>query len=139
MTLRQLRIYTVREETREAFYSRWDTQARPLMQQHGFRLVEEWEGQPDPVRTTSATRVVGLALALRRRGRARAVRPVFEFGYVLEWEHAGQMRRGWDAFLADEQWQRAKAASRSSRAGEPVALVTDRLIEPRRWMPSDLD
>ncbi|MFZ2260056.1 NIPSNAP family protein [Luteococcus japonicus] len=80
MTIRQLRIYTIPHSKREAFFDRWDSAARPLMERHGFRIVTTWIGQVDP---TSATLPVRLAkalefLQLHRRDPGRS--GLFEFG-----------------------------------------------------------
>lgn len=138
MTVRQLRIYTVRADQRAAFLARWDAQARPLMERHGFRLVEQWEGSDDLVSSNPATRVLRLLLALRYPGRWRSAGRLFEFGYVLAWEDEEQMRNAWSAFLADGQWQQAKAATRATGAGEPVVMVTGRLLDPRPTGPGGL-
>lgn len=131
MTLRQLRIYTVQANDRDAVFHRWDTQARPLMQEHGFTFVEQWEGRVDPVSQNLPIRVLRLLLTMRHPSRPRSASHVFDFGYLLAWEDETQMRCAWDAFLDDPRWRHAKSITQRAAHGEPVVMVTDRLLHPR--------
>lgn len=128
MPINQLRIYTISELQRQAFFERWDSMARPLMERFGFHFVDTWTGRVDPVQVTPATRITRILSVARRPWVYRASRDTFEFVYRLEWADEQQMKDAWVAFLAEPMWIAAKATSRKSKDGEPVLFVSDRVL-----------
>ena len=132
MSVDQLRIYTVARDRREAFFRRWDNHAVPLMASHGFHIVEVWEGCVDPVTPSPTNWLMGLRLRARHPRQPIAEDAVFEFGYRLTWPNRDSLTQGWHEFLSDPRWIEAKKQSRADGSREPVLLVTDRVLTPRK-------
>ena len=98
--IRQLRIYELFEETKDAFHERFRDHAAPIMASHGFRIVAGWDSASDGGP---------------------------EFVYLLEWPDETTMNERWAAFMADDEWARIKRES-SSRHGPMVGSIQDRVL-----------
>lgn len=99
--INQLRIYEIFEDMQQAFLDRFRDQAARIMARHGFRMQAMW---------------------LTRHNDGPA------FAYLLAWESETEMAEKWAAFMADQEWKDAKAAS----AGGPplVGEITDYTLDP---------
>ncbi len=51
--------------------------------------------------------------------------------YLLEWESLAEREEKWNAFLADPQWQRARAETEKN--GQIVARVENLLLQPTAY------
>ena len=105
--VRQLRIYEIFDDTRDAFLDRFRDHAARIMARHGFRILAAWESSLD--------------------GR-------LEFVYLLEWPDEETMRAQWAAFLADEEWQAIKRET-AARHGTLVGDIEDRVLRPVAGFP----
>ena len=106
--IRQLRIYELFEETKEAFHERFRDHAAPIMARYGFRIVAGWDSTSDG-------------------------RP--EFVYLLEWPDETTMNERWAAFMADDEWARIKRET-SSRHGQMVGSIQDRVLSAVDYIPT---
>jgi hypothetical protein len=106
--IRQLRIYELFDDTREAFHARFRDHAAPIMAGYGFTIVAAWESANDG-------------------------HP--EFVYLLEWPDEATMAERWAAFRADEEWARVKRET-AARHGEMVGAIQDRVLSPVDYLPS---
>jgi heme-degrading monooxygenase HmoA len=105
--IRQLRIYEIFEDTKDAFHARFRDHASRIMATHGFRIVGAWES------TTDGT---------------------VEFTYVLEWPDEATMRDRWAAFMADEEWAQVKQDT-AAGTGPMVGAIQDRVLVPVGYLP----
>ena len=106
--IRQLRIYELFAETKDAFHERFRDHAAPIMASHGFRIVAGWDSTCDG-------------------------RP--EFVYLLEWPDETTMNERWAAFMADDEWARIKRET-SSRYGQMVGSIQDRVLTAVDYIPT---
>jgi heme-degrading monooxygenase HmoA len=95
--IHQLRIYHLTEEGKTGFEARFRDHATRIMRRYGFSILGAWQG-------------IGAEES--------------EFLYLLEWTDEAAMKRGWDGFLADEEW----LAIRSS--AKLVDGTEDRFLQP---------
>lgn len=51
--------------------------------------------------------------------------------YLLAWQSLAEREQKWDAFMADEEWQRERAAS--EQAGAIVANVSSQILTPTAY------
>ncbi len=105
--IRQLRIYELFDDTREAFHERFRDHAARIMATYGFTIVAGWESASDG-------------------------HP--EFVYLLEWPDEATMAERWGAFMADEEWARIKRET-AARHGDLVGSIQDRVLTPVDYLP----
>ncbi len=99
--IHQLRIYEVDPALVEQFDKRFKSHAKRIMERYGFHIES-----------------MGYSREAER----------IEFVYVLTWHDAEQMKAGWDAFMADSEWDEIKQRSRET-TGEPVlAKLADKVL-----------
>lgn len=109
VTLQQLRIYEIFDDTKPAFHDRFRDHALRIMARHGFRVVATWE-------TSNEGRV--------------------EFAYLLDWPDEAAMKAAWAAFMADAEWTDIK---RRTRGDKPlVRVLSDRTLRPTAYSPARL-
>ncbi len=100
--INQLRLYDVDPDLEGVFLDRFRDHAQRIMtERYGFRILAMW-----------------LAREERR----------LRFVYLLSWTDAAEMKAKWAAFMADEEWKRAKEESRIGRH-EPVQAIEDIPLE----------
>ena len=105
--VRQLRIYELFDDTREAFHARFRDHAVRIMTASGFTIVAAWESASD-------------------------CHP--EFVYLLDWPDEATMEDRWAAFRADEEWAQIKRET-AARHGELVGSIQDRVLTPVDYLP----
>ena len=93
--IHQLRIYELNPRNRDNFHRRFQEHALPIMQRHGFDVVDMWESD-----TVSK----------------------LQFIYVLAWPDEETMKSRWKAFLADPEWIEIKRRS-AAEHGELVRVA----------------
>ncbi len=99
--IHQLRIYQVNPNLLAEFDARFKDHAKRIMERYGFRVTSMWYSR---------------------------VKDRVEFIYILQWDDAAQMQAQWAAFMADQEWEKIKAHSRST-TGEPVvAKLVDQVL-----------
>lgn len=99
--IHQLRIYQVRPELLPEFDTRFKNHARRIMVTYGFDIESMWYSR---------------------------VEEKVEFVYILRWPDIQTMRKQWDAFMADAEWESIKQHSRET-TGEPVlAKLADQVL-----------
>ncbi len=97
--IHQLRIYEIFEPNKDAFHARFRDHATRIMTQYGFDIVAMWEAKC-PERT--------------------------EFVYLLRWPDEATKTQAWKAFMADQEWDDIKKATRGS--GALVGEIQDRTL-----------
>ena len=97
--IHQLRIYEIFESNKAAFHARFRDHAARIMQHYGFDIVAMWEAKR-PERT--------------------------EFVYLLRWPDEATKTRAWKGFMADQEWDDIKKATRGS--GDLVGEIEDRTL-----------
>ena len=97
--IHQLRIYEIFEGNKDAFHARFRDHAARIMKRYGFDIVAMWEAQ-------SAEQT--------------------EFVYLLRWPDEETKTRGWAAFMADQEWEDIKKATRDR--GALVGEIQDRAL-----------
>lgn len=107
--IRQLRVYELFEETREAFHERFREHAARIMARYGFHIVAGWDS-------------------------SSGGRP--EFVYLLEWPDETTMKKCWAAFMADEEWAAIKRET-SGRHNQMVGSVEDRVLIAVDYLPAN--
>ena len=105
--IRQLRIYEIFDETKDAFHERFRDHAARIMARHDFHFVAGWESRTDG-------------------------KP--EFIYVLEWPDTESMKARWAAFMADEEWATVKRET-TERSGPMVGQIQDRILTEVGYLP----
>jgi len=106
--IHQLRVYAMNPRNRDAFDARFRDHAVRIMRRHGFRIVSSWY-------TDDGT----------------------QFVYLLQWPDQESMRRGWEAFMADEEWARIKRESVRPLAGPIMTeILEDKVLLPAAWSPN---
>jgi hypothetical protein len=106
--IRQLRIYEIFADTKDAFHARFRDHAARIMATYGFRIVAGWES---------------------------ATGDRLEFVYLLEWPDEATMRERWAAFMADEEWAAIKRET-GARHGRLVGEIEDRVLHPVDYLPN---
>ena len=106
--IQQLRVYGMVERNRAAFDSRFRHHALRIMRRHGFDVVASWYTDDGA-----------------------------EFVYLLQWPDRAAMKRGWDAFMADEEWKRIKRESTRDLDGPIMTeILQDKVLVPATWSPN---
>jgi heme-degrading monooxygenase HmoA len=104
--IHQLRIYEIFEHNKAAFHARFRDHAARIMARHGFQIAAMWETET-PKRT--------------------------EFVYLLRWPDEQTKLRAWKAFMADQEWDEIKRATRGQ--GSLVGEIEDRLLALSDYSP----
>jgi len=102
----QLRIYEIFETNKDAFHTRFRDHAARIMKRYGFDIVAMWEAKR-PEQT--------------------------EFVYLLCWPDEETKTRSWKAFMADQEWDDIKKATRDR--GALVGQIQDRTLLPTDYSP----
>ena len=97
--IHQLRIYEIFEGNKDTFHARFRDHAARIMKRYGFDIIAMWEAK-------------------------RAERT--EFVYLLRWADEESKTRGWAAFMADQEWEDIKKATRDR--GALVGEIQDRAL-----------
>lgn len=106
--IQQLRVYGMVERNRAAFDARFRDHALRIMRRHGFDVVASWYTDDGA-----------------------------EFVYLLQWPDRAAMKRGWDAFMADEEWKRIKRESTRELDGPIMTeILQDKVLVPADWSPN---
>jgi heme-degrading monooxygenase HmoA len=104
--IHQLRIYEIFEANKDAFHARFRDHAARIMKRHGFNIIAMWEAQTE----------------------ART-----EFVYLLLWPDEQIKTSAWAAFMADQEWEDIKKATRDR--GSLVGRIEDRVLAPTDYSP----
>ena len=107
MMIYELRIYTAHPGKLGALIARFRDHTTGLFEKHGIKNVGYWRNS------------IG--------GRND------ELWYMLSYEDIAQRETAWAAFAADEEWQRARAASEEN--GPLVHHIENRIMEPTDFSP----
>ena len=105
--IHQLRIYEIFEANKDAFHARFRDHAARIMNRHGFQIVAMWEAKTEQ-RT--------------------------EFVYLLRWPDEQTKIAAWAAFMADQEWDDIKRATRGQ--GNLVGGIEDRVLVLTEYSPS---
>ena len=100
--INQMRIYQVPVENRGPFLDRFRDHAARIMARYNFRIQAMWTAD-----TADQTRFV----------------------YLLTWEDEADMKAGWDAFMADEEWPEIKRIT-ADKHGTMVLGIEDLILTP---------
>jgi len=100
--IHELRIYECVPGRLPALNRRFETITLKLWEKHGIRQTGFW------------TTLIG-----------RSNQTLF---YLLEWESLAERERKWNAFMADPEWQKARAET--EKDGPIVARVTNEILTP---------
>lgn len=106
--IRQLRIYEIFDETKDAFHERFRDHAARIMATYGFCFIAGWETSTDDGP---------------------------EFVYLLEWPDETTMKDRWAAFMADEEWAQIKRDTAAVH-GQMVGAIQDRVLTPVDYLPA---
>jgi hypothetical protein len=104
--IHELRIYECVPGRLGALHERFRNNTLRIFARHGIKSVAYWEDY------------IGISGRLT---------------YILEWEDLAHRQKAWDAFLADPEWQVARAKSEES--GPIVARVISTLMKPTDYSP----
>lgn len=104
--IHELRVYEAMPGKLPALHRRFRDVTLRLFERHGLKVVGFWDV------------VIGTSNQLV---------------YMLEFEDLGQRERAWQAFLADAEWQEARAAS--EKDGPLVARITNTILRPTNYSP----
>ncbi len=104
--LYELRTYDIMPGKGADINARFANVTSGLFKKHGIREVGYWEN------------VIGTSNQLI---------------YMLAWETMAERDQKWDAFAADPEWQKARAASEVN--GPLVARVTNSIMRPTHYSP----
>jgi len=105
--IHQLRIYEIFETNKDAFHARFRDHAARIMKRHSFDIVAMWEAKTD----------------------ART-----EFVYLLRWPDERTKTDAWAAFMADQEWDDIKRATRDR--GSLVGEIEDRVLVMTDYSPA---
>jgi len=105
--IHQLRIYEIFEHNKAAFHARFRDHAARIMRRHGFQIVAMWEAKTEQ-RT--------------------------EFVYLLQWPDEQSKNDAWAAFMADQEWDEIKRATRGQ--GALVGEIEDRPLALTDYSPA---
>ncbi len=100
--LYELRVYHCVPGRLPALLKRFDGTTLPLWKKHGIRQAGFW------------TVMIGESNQ--------------DLYYVLQWESLAEREKKWAAFMADPEWQAARAES--ERDGTIVASVSNSILQP---------
>jgi hypothetical protein len=103
--IHQLRIYEIFEENKAAFHARFRDHAARIMRRYGFQIVAMWEAETEK-RT--------------------------EFVYLLRRSDEQTKTDRWAAFMADQEWNEIKRATRENLVGH----IEDRVLRQTEYSPS---
>jgi heme-degrading monooxygenase HmoA len=104
--IHQLRIYEIFEANKDLFHARFRDHAARIMKRHGFQILAMWEAKTE--------------------GRT-------EFVYLLRWPDEQAKTQAWKAFMADQEWEEIKRATRDR--GPLVGAIEDRLLVATDYSP----
>jgi heme-degrading monooxygenase HmoA len=102
--IHQLRIYEIFETNKDGFHARFRDHAARIMKRHGF--IAMWEAKTE----------------------ART-----EFVYLLRWPDEQTKTAAWTAFMADQEWEDIKKATRDR--GSLVGRIEDRVLVATDYSP----
>ncbi len=105
--IHQLRIYEIFETSKDAFHTRFRDHAARIMKRYAFDIVAMWEAKR-PERT--------------------------EFVYLLRWPDEQTKTQAWAAFMADQEWDDIKKATRDR--GALVGEIQDRPLLLTDYSPA---
>ena len=101
--INQLRIYSVPPHNRGPFLDRFrDHAVRIMSEDYGFRIQAMWTSETDDA---------------------------LKFVYLLNWDDKAQMRDGWAAFMANEEWAAIKKRT-AAQHGDFVLGIEDLILDP---------
>lgn len=100
--IHELRIYRCVPGRLPDLLKRFDTVTLKLWERHGIRPVGFW------------TTVIGESNQ--------------DLHYLLEWKDLAERERVWGGFMADAEWQKARAET--ERSGPIVANITSSILQP---------
>lgn len=106
--IHQLRIYEIFDHNKSAFHARFRDHAARIMRKYAFDIVAMWEARTE-----------------RRT----------EFVYLLAWPDEAAKSAAWDQFMADDEWNEIKRATRAEH-GDLVGAIEDRVLVPAGYSPS---
>jgi hypothetical protein len=104
--IHQLRIYEIFETNKDLFHSRFRDHAARIMKRHDFDIVAMWEAKTE-------TRT--------------------EFVYLLRWPDEQTKIEAWASFMADQEWDDIKRATR--HRGALVGDIEDRVLVMTDYSP----
>ncbi|MCB0489427.1 MAG: NIPSNAP family protein [Cyclobacteriaceae bacterium] len=103
----QLRIYELTKKNKEVFHERFKTEAIRIMNKYDFNIISVWETEfEDKV----------------------------EFVYLLQWETEAALKKGWEGFMADQEWKDIKKVT-SAKYGSFVEKIEDRTLWVQDYSP----
>ena len=103
----QLRIYELTKKNKEVFHERFKTEAIRIMNKYDFNIISVWETEfEDKV----------------------------EFVYLLQWETEAALKKGWEGFMADQEWKEIKKVT-SAKYGSFVEKIEDRTLWVQDYSP----
>ena len=103
----QLRIYELTKKNKEVFHERFKTEAIRIMNKYDFNIISIWETEfEDKV----------------------------EFVYLLQWETEAALKKGWEGFMADQEWKDIKKVT-SAKYGSFVEKIEDRTLWVQDYSP----
>ncbi|WP_434732918.1 NIPSNAP family protein [Rhizobium sp. YTUHZ044] len=103
--IHELRIYTCLPERLPALQQRFETATLAIWERLGIRSLGFW------------TTMIGSSSN--------------DLTYLLEWRSLAEREQKWAEFIADREWQEAKAKSEAD--GAIVANITSSLLKPTRF------
>lgn len=103
----QLRIYELTKENKEVFHERFKTEAMRIMKKYEFNIIAIWE-------TEFENKI--------------------EFAYLLQWETEAALKKGWEGFMADQEWKDIKKIT-SAKYGSFVEKIEDRTLWVQDYSP----
>lgn len=104
--LHQLRIYQIKPQLKEAFDKRFREHAVRIMKSHGFVIVAMWFSKFEDKT---------------------------EFVYILKWQNEETMRKQWEAFMADAEWEEIKRKSRDEYGEMVLSKQRDQILKATDW------
>jgi len=109
--IQQLRIYQIEPHLKAEFDTRFKVHASRIMKSYGFNIIAMWYSETDE--TT-------------------------EFVYILSWSNEETMRKQWEAFMTDAEWENIKKKSRALHGEMVLKKVCDRTLNPTDWFNNSL-
>ena len=103
--IHELRIYECVPGRLPALNNRFETITLKLWEKHGIRQAGFW------------TTLIGQNSQV--------------LYYLLEWENLAERERKWNGFMADPEWQKARAET--EKDGPIVAKVTNEILSPTQY------
>lgn len=104
--IHQLRIYQIDPTLKDAFDSRFREHALRIMKSYDFKIVAMWYSEFE--------------------GKT-------EFVYILQWPDEEVMRKQWDAFMADAEWEEMKRVSREKYGEMVLSKMRDQVLIKVNW------